>query len=319
MLKFAKYLYHNTWIGKKLITIILELHHYYRTHFIDDETFLKQNFKKRFGRSLNLENPKTLNEKINWLKLYDRTPLHTKCADKYKVRDYVSAVVGDQYLIPLVFQSYKTEDLKADNFPDSPFILKANHDSSGGLIIKDKSNHNWKSIRTHFKKLLKKNYYYAGKEWQYKHIEPCFIAEKLLINASGDIPFDYKLHCFHGKVHVIQVDIDRYSDHKRNLYDINWKKLPYSWSLWDKNGPLWNTGRDIEQPQNLSEMIDVAEKLSKDFCYVRIDLYDFENNVYFGEITFHHGSGLETIYPEKYDLELGQLIDLKSLKSQATV
>ncbi|MFD2823596.1 ATP-grasp fold amidoligase family protein [Lacinutrix iliipiscaria] len=317
MLKFAKYLYHNTWVGKKLIDFFLGIHHYYRTHFIKDDVFLKQNFKKRFGRVLDLENPKTLNEKINWLKLNDRTALHTKCADKFAVRDYVIDTVGENYLIPLVFQSFNVEDITASNFPEFPFIIKANHDSSGGIIVRDKAKIDWKSTQKHFKKLLNKNYYYSGKEWQYKHIKPCVIAEKLLVNSTGEIPFDYKLHCFNGKVEVIQVDIDRYTNHKRNLYNSNWELLPFTWSLWQDDQPLWNNGRALERPVNLNEMITVAEKLSKAFCYARIDLYDFENKVYFGEVTFHHGSGLETIHPKKYDLELGQLIDLKTIKKEA--
>jgi len=316
MLQFAKYLYHNTWVGKKVIDSVLGIHHYYRTHYINDETFLKQNFKKRFGRSLDLNNPKTLNEKINWLKLNDRTALHTSCADKFKVRDYVKAQIGEDYLIPLVFQSYNAEDIIASNFPDFPFIIKANHDSSGGVIVRDKSSIDWNSNQKYFGKLLKKNYYYSGKEWQYKNIKPCVIAEKLLVNNNGEVPFDYKLHCFNGKVEVIQVDIDRYTNHKRNLYDVNWKLLPYTWSLWRDDKPLWDIGRDLEKPTNLNEMITVAEKLSQAFCYARIDLYDFESKVYFGEVTFHHGSGLETIHPENYDLELGNLINLKKIKSE---
>ncbi|WP_452226942.1 ATP-grasp fold amidoligase family protein [Lacinutrix cladophorae] len=317
MLKIAKYLYHNTWIGKTVIDSVEQIHHYYRSHYLDDATFLKQNFKKRFGRSLDLNNPKTLNEKINWLKLHDRTALHTTCADKFKVRKYVEEAVGSQYLIPLVFQSYHPKDVIASNFPVYPFIMKANHDSSGGIIVRDKAVVNWKKTQKHFKKLLSKNYYYSGKEWQYKNIKPCIIAEKLLVNDADEIPFDYKIHCFHGKVEVIQVDIDRYTNHKRNLYNTDWKLLPFTWSLWNKGKILWDNGRDLEKPKNLNEMISVAEKLSKPFCYARIDVYDFEDTVYFGEVTFHHGSGLETIHPEKYDLELGNLLDLTKIKTKA--
>ncbi|RBP33051.1 teichuronopeptide biosynthesis TupA-like protein [Oceanihabitans sediminis] len=310
MLKFARYLYHNTWVGKKVVDAIFDLHHFYRSRFLDDATFLKQNFKKRFGRTLDLDNPKTLNEKINWLMLHDRTSLHTKCADKFEVRDFVKETIGDQYLIPLVFQSYNPKDVIPSNFPDFPFIIKANHDSSGGIIVKDVTAVDWKKTQKHFKNLLKKNYYYSSKEWQYKNIKPCVIAEKLLVNEAGEIPFDYKLHCFHGKVEVIQVDIDRYTNHKRNLYDTAWNLLPFTWSLWKDGEPLWNNGRDIEKPKNLDEMLQVAEKLSETFRYARIDLYDFEDKVYFGEITFHHGSGLETIYPEAWDYTLGAKINL---------
>ncbi|MDB9961280.1 glycosyl transferase [Oceanihabitans sp.] len=310
MLKLAKYLYHNTWVGKKMIDSVLDVYQYYRTHYIDEEVFLKQDFKKQFGRALDLNNPITLNEKINWLKLNDRTDLHTTCADKFKVRDYVLKALGEDYLIPLVFQSYDTEDIVASNFPEFPFIIKANHDSSGGLIIKDKSKVNWKSTQKHFRKLLKKNYYYSSKEWQYKNIKPCVIGEKLLVNSEGEIPFDYKLHCFNGQVEVIQVDIDRYTNHKRNLYDSKWNPLPFTWSLWKDGKPLWDNGRVIEKPSNLNEMISVAEKLSKPFSYTRIDLYDFDKKVYFGEVTFHHGGGTEIIHPEEWDYKLGELVQL---------
>ncbi|WP_338733812.1 ATP-grasp fold amidoligase family protein [Mangrovimonas cancribranchiae] len=316
MFKIARYLYHNTWIVKKLVDFIEDIHLYLRSILYSDETFLKQNFKKRFGRPLNLEKPKTLNEKIHWLKLHDRTNLHTTCADKYLVRNYVKETVGENYLIPLVFQSYDIKDIKPENFPDIPFIIKANHNSSGGVIVRDKDAINWKKKRKHFKKLLKKNYYNSSKEWQYKNIKPCVIAEKLLVNKLGDIPFDYKLHCFHGKVQVIQVDIDRYSNHKRNMYSTTWKLLPFTWSIWQNNKPLWDNGSHIKKPSTLQEMITVAEELSKPFCYSRIDLYDFEGKVLFGEITFHHGSGLETIYPEAYDLKLGNLIDLNQLNKE---
>lgn len=313
MLKFAKYLYHKTAVGKYMIDIILNVHRYYRINFIEEKKFVKQKFKKRFKKDLDLENPKSLNEKMQWLKLYDRTPLHTICADKFKVRDYVTEKIGPQYLIDLVFQSYNANDVIPSNFPDFPFIIKANHDSSGGIIVKNKDDINWKSLPKHFKKLLRKNYYKSGKEWQYKNIEPCIIGEKLLINTNGELPMDYKIHCFHGKVEVIQVDIDRFTNHKRNFYDQSWNLLPFSWSLWKDGQPLWNTGRALEKPKNLDEMISVAEKLSEVFKYVRIDLYDFENKIYFGEVTFHHGSGMETIFPEEWNYKLGDLLNLKEV------
>ena len=131
-----------------------------------------------------------------------------------------------------------------------------------------------------------------------------------MVNANGELPMDFKIHCFHGKVEVIQVDIDRFTNHKRNFYDASWNLLPFSWSLWKDVKPLWDTGRNIEKPNNLDEMIIVAEKLSEAFKYVRIDLYDFDNRIYFGEITFHHGSGMETIFPKEWNYKLGDLLNL---------
>jgi len=311
MKKLLKYLYLNTIAGKFIIGIGIKLHHQYRIYFVGEEKFIRERFKKRVGVLPNLENPLSFNEKINWLKLNDRTPLHTTCADKYAVREYVKEKVGEKYLIPLVFQSYNIKDLLPDNLPDFPFIIKTNHDSSGGVIVKNKEAINWKKLQKKFKKLLRINYYYQSKEWQYKNIKPCIIAEKLLISEKGVIPFDYKLHCIHGKVIVIQVDIDRYTNHRRNLYSTDWKLQPFTWSAWRNNEPLWVNGREIDPPSNLKEMIQIAEKLSQGFAYARIDLYEHDNKVYFGEITFHHGSGYEILYPKIWDKKFGDMLTLR--------
>ena len=310
MLKLLKYLYHNTIIGKFIISKLLNLHRNYRIYCIGEERFIKQNFKKVFGVLPNLENPKTFNEKINWLKLNDRTQLHTICADKYAVRNYVKEKIGEEFLIPLVFQSYNVSDVIPSNFPEYAFIIKTNHDSSGGIIVKDKYTVSWRKINEALKKLLKKNYYYASKEWQYKNIKPCILAEKLLVSSDGDIPFDYKFHCFHGQVEIIQVDIDRYTNHKRNLYNVTWELLPFTWSMWKNNMPLWTNRKEIKRPKMLDEMIIAAQRLSTDFKYVRIDLYELNNTIYFGEMTFHHGGGLEIIHPREWDTILGNKLQL---------
>ncbi|MCX7548386.1 ATP-grasp fold amidoligase family protein [Xanthomarina sp. F1114] len=257
-----------------------------------------------------MENPKTLNEKINWLKLNDRRDIHTICADKIRVREYVTEKIGKQFLIPLVFKSYDINDLVPANLPDKPFIIKTNHDSSGGEIIRDKTKVNWKKLHKKFRKLLSKNYYYIGKEWQYKNIKPGILVEQLLVEENGQVPFDYKFHCFNGKVEVIHVDIDRYSNHKRNCYNPKWELLPFTWSMWKNNKPLWPNGKHVDKPVQLDKMITIAERLSEPFPYVRIDLYEFASEVLFGEITFHHGSGLEIIHPKEWDLKLGNLVTI---------
>lgn len=311
MLKIVKYLYHNTTAGNFIINQIFKIHNAYRIYCIPEIRFLKSNYKAHFGVYPDLKNPKTLNEKIVWLKLNDRTPLHTQCADKIAVRSYVEQKIGAEYLIPLLFSSDNIDDLTPENFPKTePFILKTNHDSSGGIIIKNPQEADWKTIKKKIKKHLKVNYYYPSKEWQYKNINPRFLAEKLLVNKAGTIPFDYKFHCFNGKVEVIQVDIDRFTDHKRNLYDVHWNLLPFTWSLWKDNQPLWPNGNAVDKPLLLSKMIELSEKLAASFVYVRIDLYDLDGEIYFGEITFHHGSGHERIFPEEFGLELGAKVDL---------
>ena len=313
MAKLLKYFYHHTILGKHLIDWLFELHQKYRINCLNESTFIKQNFKKAFGYELDLDNTKTLNEKINWLKLNHRTSLQTECADKVVVRSYVKEKVGEKYLIALLFKTETVNDVVPENLPEVPFILKTNHGSSGGIVVKSKTDADWKMIRKELAKQLKTNYYKASKEWQYKNIKPCILAEALLIDDNGELPFDYKFHCFHGKVKAIQVDIDRFTNHKRNFYDTDWKLLPFTWSVWKGNKPLWPNGRALAMPENLTEMIAVAEKLSATFPYARIDLYNCNGNIYFGEITFHHGSGTERIEPAVWDKKLGGYLDLTIL------
>ncbi|WP_250436306.1 ATP-grasp fold amidoligase family protein [Hanstruepera flava] len=314
MLKVVKYLYRNTSLGKTIINAFFEMRKYFKIHFMDEKKYVINQYKASFKRLPDLDNPKTLNEKILWLKLHDRTDLHTKCADKLLVRSYVERVIGSKYLIPLYYHSSNINNLKPENFPnDKPYIIKTNHNSSGGFIVLDSQSVDWNLIRKKIKKLLKQNYYLESKEWQYKNIVPAFLAEKLLKDEKGELPFDYKFHCFNGRVETIQVDLDRFSDHRRNFYDRNWNLMPFTWSQWKNNKPLWPNGSDIDKPANFQLMMELAEQLAKPFEYVRIDLYNVDGAIYFGEITFHHGGGCERIYPESWDLELGSKIDLSKL------
>jgi len=282
---------------------------------LSDEKAIKLKFKKSFGYRLDLNNPISLNEKIQWLKLYYRTELHTVCADKIAVRDYVKSVVGDKYLIPLFLITDDLQDVSSDNTPNVPFIVKANHDSGSYKIVLDKAEVNWTLLRTYFKKKLKKNYYLTTKEWPYKNIQPKVLVEKLLIPEGGGTPNDYKLHCFNGKVHFIQVDFDRGSkNHTRNWYNIGWERVPFYWASLIKGILTVPNNMEIDKPKSLDLMINLAEKLSSPFPYVRIDFYDIDNKVYFGEITFYQDNGFRPIYPPEWDLKLGELITLPNKK-----
>lgn len=273
---------------------------------MSDRTYILKRFKRVMGYNLDLNNPMTLNEKIQWLKLNHNTPLHTQCADKYAVRDYVKKKIGKNYLVPLYYTTENANEIQEEKLPLAPFIIKTNHDSSGGIIVKDKSNIDWIKIQNSLKKRLKKNYYYYSKEQQYKDIRPRIIVEKLLIDKEGNIPNDYKIHCFNGEPKIIQVDSDRFSNHKRNLYDENWKELPFTWSIWVDGKPLWDNGPRMEKPKSLDKLLELAKILSADFYYSRIDFYVVDDFIYFGEITFHHGGGTEIIYPAKWDTYYGE-------------
>lgn len=273
---------------------------------VPDKVIIKNSFRRHMGYDLDLKNPQTLNEKINWLKLYNRKDLQTLVADKYKVRDYVKEKIGEKYLIPLLFHTKNVDDISSENLPDSNFIIKTNHDSSGGLIVRDKSQIDWVDARKRFKYLLKENHYYSTTEWQYKNIEPRLVVEKLLTNEDGSIPEDYKFHCFNGKLAFIMIDFDRYGDLRtRNLYDPNWNLIPCNWGR-----PY---GKELKKPENLYEMIQIAEKLAKDFTYVRVDFYLVKSKVYFGELTFYHASGFQQFFQHKCDEKFGRMLDLTDL------
>jgi len=302
MKSFLKRLYLNTIAGKFIIGIALKIYYKYSIYIINEKNFIKKRFKKKIGAFPNLDNPTTFNEKITWLKLNHRRPLHTTCADKLAVREYVKEKIGDKYLIPLIFHSDKVSELKPSNFPDYPFIIKTNHDSSGGIIVKNKITANWKLIRKQLTKLLKQNYYYPSKEWQYKNIKPLVIAEKLLMDINDSIPFDYKLHFFNGEFVFVQVDIDRQIDHKRNLYDKDWNFIDVQW--------IYKNGDHVKRPKNFDKMLSLAKNFASDFCYVRVDLYTLKDEIYFGELTFHSESGCGIFYPSIWDKKFGDMLTL---------
>lgn len=272
------------------------------------------------GYALDLSDPVSLNEKINWLILNDRTPLHTLCADKYRVRAHVAKKVGKQYLVPLVFHAEDPSELTKEILPDYPVIVKANHNSAGYTIIRDKNTVDWKQLRAKFKKLLKINYYKASKQWQYKNIVPKIIVEKLLMDEHGEVPPDYKFHCFNGIVRMLQVDINRNKpDQSRNWFNRDWEREPYTWPVKRKYGegnadPL---PVDPPKPKSYELMVELSEILASDFDYVRVDWYNMEGTLYFGELTFHHSGGRCPILPYEWDVKLGQELNLVKSKSQS--
>ena len=223
-------LYHESRIGYFFIRPFY-LTYEYLIRLIPDKIFVRLMFRIRMGYHINLKKPITLNEKINWLKLNDRTPLHTICSDKFEVRNYVKEKIGSTYLVPLYFHTFNPKDITSENINRVPCIIKTNHDSGGGSIVRDTISPNWDQMQRNFKRRLRGNHYWTSREWQYKNIKPRIIVEKLLQNSFGEIPFDYKLHCFNGRVKMISVDIGRGTDlHFRNWYSPEWKREPYKWS-----------------------------------------------------------------------------------------
>lgn len=308
---FLKNIYESSNFGYAIINPFFKMYKYLKYDLKSDEKTIKQKFKNNFGRELNLENPQTLNEKINWLKLNDRDPLHTKCADKFAVRDYINSKIGKEYLIPLLYDTENPKELIPENLPEIPFIIKTNHDSGGVFMVRDKFKLDYKKVQLDFKRYLNSNYYQESKEWQYKNIKPRILVEKLLLDEEGKIPFDYKLHCFNGSVRMIQVDMGRDTeDHYRNWYNPKWQLEPYNKGKGKLTEP---SDIEVPKPSTLKEMLRLSEILSEPFDYVRVDWYDIGSKLYFGELTFYPAGGTTPFKPEKWDYILGEELKIRAL------
>ena len=257
-------------------------------------------------KPLNIDEPKTFNEKIQWLKLYDTTPIKTYLSDKYLVRKWVKDKIGEEYLIPLLGVYNKFEDIDFENLP-SKFVIKCNHGSGYNIIVKDKSKLNLTEVKTKVDNWMNENYAFKnGLELQYRDIYHLIIIEEYMDDGTGDLR-DYKFHCFNGNPKLIWIDSDRHTDHKRNLYDLNWNQLPY------KVNHHYLTFPSPNKPKSLEKMLELSSILSEGFIYARIDLYDINEKIYFGEITFTSSSGTEEIIPKKFERKLASYIKLSKI------
>lgn len=297
-------------IMKKLFGVKNKIQHLLLNKILPDDVVLKLLFRKKMGKKLDLRNPKTLNEKIQWLKLYDRKDIYKVYADKYRVREIIKSKIGDEYLIPLlaIFE-HPRDIIDVNSLPPPPYIIKNNHDNSGGIIVRDYKNFDLEMAKARLLKNIEREHYSSGKEWQYKDIPRKIIVEKLLVDKSNRIPNDYKFNCFNGRVEFIYVSIDREGQNYRKIYNRDWEETDITWT-YRGNEKKKFSGPGIDKPSNFDEMIRIAEILSADFKYVRIDLYNLDGAIYFGEVTLHHGSGFEPILPEHYDYYYGSLISL---------
>ena len=279
-------------------------------HTQNDKEYLKNIFRKKQGYDFDIDNPKTLNEVIQWLKINEREDFHTICADKLRAREYLSKYFSEEFFIPILFYTDDYRKITFENLPDELFVIKTNHDAGHFIIVRDKNSIDWNKKKLDFKYWMRENYYYNDREWQYKNIKPFVIAEKLLECKNGKIPNDYKVHCINGKVEFIYVASEREGKNKRNIYDRNWNPLLFTWAAKGKDTSNLR-GEEVSPPQTLSQMIDFAEKVAKDFPrYVRVDFYDVDGRLYFGEITQHHGGGFDQIRPFEWDEKFGSMIIL---------
>ena len=286
-----------------LIIIKDGLVQFYNKHFISDEKAISRRFEQKLGRNLNLDNPTKYNDKIQWLKLYWRDSLAPTCVDKYAVRDIIKEKIGDKYLNDLIEVYDSVDEIDLSQLPKS-FVLKGTHGSGYNIICKNKNDMNWKNEFKKMRRWMRNNYYLRTREWVYKDIKPRIICEKYLEEKESGELKDYKIFCFNGEPQIIQVDIGRYTDHKRNYYDLNWNFLNIE--IDGASDPKVK----IPTPGNLEEMLELSRILSKEFPHVRVDFYIVEGKVIFGELTFFHGDGLYKFNPPEFEKEMGDWIEL---------
>lgn len=271
---------------------------------IPDKIFLTLKYYKNLGKFPNWNNPVTFNEKLQWLKLYDRRPIYTQMVDKFEAKKYVANIIGEEYIIPTLGVWEKGEDINFDSLPNQ-FVLKTTHDSGSIVICKDKNVLDKKSAISTMNKSLKRNFYATTREWPYKNVKPRIIAEQYMVDESGIELKDYKFFCFNGEPKILKVDFNRFVKHQANYYDLDWNLLPFI-----EHGYPSDPNFIIKKPNNLHKMIDIAQKLSQDIPFVRIDFYNINEDIYFGEITFYPYSGVKNFIPKEWNFKIGNLIKL---------
>lgn len=274
------------------------------TNVIPDKCYLQIQFKHIFGRKIDWRNPTTFNEKLQWLKIYDRNPLYTKMVDKYEAKRYVAGIIGEEYIIPTIGVWDRFEEIDFDPLPNQ-FVLKCTHDCGSLVICRDKSRLDIEAAKAKINRCLKRNYFWASREWPYKNVTPRIIAEQYMEDTPGAELTDYKLMCFNGKVRCSFTCTDRYSDDglKVTFFDENWNQIPF-----ERHYP--KSDDEIPRPKNYEQMVRLSEKLSEKIPFVRVDFYEAAGDLYFGEMTFYPGSGFEEFTPDSSDNVFGNWIKL---------
>ena len=277
------------------------------TNFVTDERHIKTIWSITKGGTLDLDNPKTFCEKLQWLKLHDRNPMYTKMVDKVEMKDWVSRRIGSDHVVPIfgVWENFDQIDREA--LPNE-FVIKTTHDSSGLSVCKNKETFDWGKARLRVEKSLQHNYYMQWREWPYKNVRPRVFAEKMLVETGGravdgDALTDYKFFCFNGVPKIMYVSKDTSNDPRTDFFDMDYNHLPFRMA--DPNADV-----PPRKPPAFEEMRRYAAILSKGIPHLRVDFYCVEGQVYVGELTFYHNAGFSRIEPEEWDEKMGDWIDL---------
>ena len=277
---------------------------------LSDESYLKINYRLAFGRKLNLKNPKTMSEKLQWLKLYDRKPEYSMMVDKCDAKKFVASIIGEEYIIPTYGVWEKSADIEWDKLPGQ-FVFKCTHDSGGIIIVKDKDKANRTEIGDKLDRMLKRNYYRTGgREWPYKNVKPRIMAEQFMISndtPNHDIP-DYKFFSFNGEPRVLLFCTERKNgSSKWDFYDMDMQRIDVAALHHDTTSLNLS---DFVSKEVFEKMKEIARALAKVKAYVSVDLYYINKQIYFGELTFFSGGGWLQYNPADFDLKLGEMLTL---------
>lgn len=277
---------------------------------VPDKLYLKWIFRLIMKKKLDLNYPIAFNEKIQWLKLYNRCPEYTLMVDKIEVKRYVAERVGEEYIIPTLGIWNSPEDIDFSTLPDQ-FVLKCNHNSGLGMCIcKDKNNLDIKKVKSELRRGLNQNYFLYGREWPYKDVPRRILAEKLM-NESDTALIDYKFFCFHGEPRLCQVVSDRFTEEKIDFYDMDWDRVNGLIGLVEKDDIIQNSKTDIPYPNSFNDMKRIAKILAKNIPFSRIDFYEINKKPYFGEITFFPASGFGEFRPDEWNVKIGEWLKLE--------
>ena len=275
-------------------------------NWMPDELYLKMVYYGEIGKTLNLKNPVTFNEKLQWLKLYDRKPIYQTMVDKYEVKQYVADIIGEKYVIPTLGIWDHVEDIPFKDLPDQ-FVLKCTHDSGSVVICKDKNDFDNERAKEKLRKKQRHSTYWFGREWPYKNMKPRIIAEKYLEDRSTAEQRDYKFFCFNGIAKCFKIDFDRFKEHHAHYFSVDGSLLKVAEAAYP---PDYSRARRI--PKHILQIKELAEQLSKVSPFLRADFYDVDGSIYFGELTFYPASGLNKFIYEGNDEMLGSWLTIPS-------
>lgn len=270
--------------------------------FIPDESYLKLMYWANTGKKLNLDNPRTFNEKLQWLKLHDYKPEYSAMVDKYEAKRWVASRIGVEYVIPTLGVWDSFDEIEFEKLPNQ-FVLKCTHDSGGLVICKDKCKLDIKKAKKKIEASLKRNYFFVGREYPYKNVKPRIIAEKFMHDSvNGEVLTDYKFFCFNGKPEIVYISKDKAKEPRTDFFDMEYNLLPIK--MRDPNSEV-----PPGKPDEFEEMIQIATRLSMGFKHLRVDFYVISGKIYVGELTFYHNSGFSEVKPAEWNLKLGAMID----------